>query len=130
MVVMWRRAETELNIGLALTLPLTSGTTLTVLLYLTGLNFLTIQKYLLSTFHVPGGASLVAQTVKNLPTMQETQFQSLGQEDSPGGGHGHSSILAWRIPWIGKPGGLQSMGSQRVGHDSATEQHRVVETIM
>ena len=116
MVVVWRRAETELNRGLALTLPLTSGTTLKVLLYLTGLNFLTIQKYL-CTFHVPGGASLVAQTVKNLPTMQETQFQSLGQEDSPGGGHGHSSILAWRIPWIGKPGGLQSMGSQRVGHD-------------
>ena len=117
MVVMWRRAETELNIGLALTLPLTSGMTLKVLLYLTGLNFLTIQKYLLSTFHMPGGASLVAQTVKNLLTMQETQFQSLGQEDSPGGGHGHSIILAWRIPWIRKPGRLQSMGSQRIGHD-------------
>ena len=72
MVVMWRRAETELNIGLALTLPLTSGMTLKVLLYLTGLNFLTIQKYLLSTFHMPDGASLVAQTVENPPAMQET----------------------------------------------------------
>ena len=56
--------------------------------------------------------------IKNLPAMQETQAGSLGQED-----HlekrmaAHSSILAWRIPWTEEPGGLQFMGSQRVGHD-------------
>ena len=51
--------------------------------------------------------------VKNLPAMQETQVQSLGQEDPLEKGMGtHSSILAWRIPWTEKPGGLQSRGSQ------------------
>ena len=55
---------------------------------------------------------------KNLPAVQETRVQSLGQEDPLEEGMAtHSSILAWRIPWIEKPGGLQSMGSQRVGHD-------------
>ena len=45
-------------------------------------------------------------------------LQSLGREDSRGGGHGnHSSVLAWRIPWTEELGGLQSMGSQRVRHD-------------
>ena len=65
-------------------------------------------------------SSLVAQLVKNLPTMQETQVQvhSLGQEDLLEKEMAtHFSILAWRIPWTEKPGGLQSMGSQRVGHD-------------
>ena len=58
-------------------------------------------------------ASLVAQTVKNLPAMQETQVQSLGQEDSlEKEMAAHSSILAWRIPWREEPGRLQSMGSQ------------------
>ena len=57
--------------------------------------------------------SLVAQTVKNLPAMQDTRVQSLGQEDSlQKGMANHSSILAWRIPWTEEPGGLQSMGSQ------------------
>ena len=62
--------------------------------------------------------SLVAQTVKCLPEMQETRVRSLGWEDllekemAP-----HSSTLAWKIPWMEEPGGLQSMGSQRVGHD-------------
>ena len=66
-------------------------------------------------------ASLVAQMVKNLPAMQETWAGSLGQEDSLEKGMAtHSSVLAWRIPWTGKPGVLQSMGSQRVGHDLAT----------
>ena len=60
------------------------------------------------------GASLVAQIVKNLPAMQETQAQSLGQEDPLAT---HSSILAWRIPWTEEPVELQSMGSQRIGHD-------------
>ena len=62
--------------------------------------------------------SLVAQMVKNLSAMQETRVQSLGQEDPLEKGMAtHSSILAWRIPWAEKPGGLQSMGSQRFGHD-------------
>ena len=52
------------------------------------------------------GASLVAQMVKNQPTMQETQVQSLGQEDSPGERNStHSIILAWRIPWTEEFGG-------------------------
>ena len=60
----------------------------------------------------------MAQTVKNLPAMQETQVLSLGQEDPMEKGMvTHSSILAWRIPWTEEPGGLLSMGSQRVGHD-------------
>ena len=63
-------------------------------------------------------ASLVAQTVKCLPVMLETQVQSLGWEDPLEKEMAtHSSILAWRIPWIEEPGKLQSTGSQRVGHD-------------
>ena len=63
-------------------------------------------------------AFLVTQMVKNLPTGQETQIRSLGQVDPlekrmPT----HFSILAWRIPWTEKPGGLQFLGLQRVGHD-------------
>ena len=62
-----------------------------------------------------GGASLLAQMVKNLPAMQETQVRSLGWEDPlEKEMAAHSSILAWRIPWTQEPGGLQSMGSQRV----------------
>ena len=57
--------------------------------------------------------SLVAQMVKNLPAMQETQVQSLGQENPLEKGMAtHSRILAWRIPWIEENGALQSMGSQ------------------
>ena len=56
--------------------------------------------------------------VKNLPALQETSVLSLGQEGPLEKGMAtHSSILAWRIPWTEKPGGLQSMGLQRVGHD-------------
>ena len=56
--------------------------------------------------------------VKNLPTMQETQVQSLGWEDPLKKDMAtHSSILVWRIPWTEEPGGLQSMGLQRVGHN-------------
>ena len=63
-------------------------------------------------------ASLVAQMVKNLPAMQETQVQCLGQKDPLEKGMvTHSSILAWKIPWTEEPGELQFMGSQRVGHD-------------
>ena len=64
------------------------------------------------------GASLVAQMVKNLPAMPETQVQSLALEDPLEKGMvAHSSILAWRIPRTEEPSGPQSMGSQRVGHD-------------
>ena len=60
---------------------------------------------------------LVDRVVKNLPTMQETWVQSLGQEDLlEKGMAAHSSVLAWRIPWTEEPGGLQSMGLQGVEH--------------
>ena len=60
----------------------------------------------------------MAQTVKNLPTMWETQVLSLGWEDPLEKGMAtYSSVLACRIPWTDEPGRLQSMGSQRVGHD-------------
>ena len=63
-------------------------------------------------------ASLVAQRVKRLPTMLETQVQSLGWEDPLEKAMAtHSSTLAWKILWTEKPGRLQSMGLQRVGHD-------------
>ena len=63
-------------------------------------------------------ASLVAQTVKNLPAIWETWVQSLGWEDPLEKEMAtHSSILAWRIPWTEEPGRLQSTGSQRIGHD-------------
>ena len=63
-------------------------------------------------------ASLVAQTVKHLSTMRETWVQSLGREDPLEKEMAiHSSILAWKIPWTEESGRLQSMGSQRVGHD-------------
>ena len=59
-------------------------------------------------------ASLVAETVKNLPAMQETWVQSLGWEDPLEEGMAtYSSILAWRIPWTEEPGGLQSMESKK-----------------
>ena len=74
-----------------------------------------MDEYIIITYHK---ASLVAQLVKNLPAVQETQFRSLGWEDplekemaTP------SSILAWKISWTEEPGGLQSMGLQRVRHD-------------
>ena len=63
-------------------------------------------------------ASLVAQMVKHLTTIWETQVQSLGQEDLLEKEMAtHSSIHAWKITWTEEPGRLQSMGSQRVGHD-------------
>ena len=56
--------------------------------------------------------------VKNLPPVQETRVQPLGREDPLEKGMAtHSSILAWRVSWTEKPGVLQSMGSQKVGHD-------------
>ena len=62
----------------------------------------------------------MTQMMKNLPTVQETWVQSLGQDDPVEEALAtRSSILAWRIPWT-EPGRLQSMGSQRVGHDGVT----------
>ena len=62
--------------------------------------------------------SLVTQTVKNLPAVQELQVQSLDWEDPLEEGMAtHSSILVWRIPWTEEPGRLQSIGLQRVRHD-------------
>ena len=73
----------------------------------------------------PPWTSLVAQLVKNLPAMRETQVWSLGWEDPLKKGKAtHSSILAWRIPWT-----VQSMGSQRVGHDWATFTHSLMNKI-
>ena len=69
-------------------------------------------------------ASAVAQSVKSLPAMRVTWVWSLGWEDPPEKEMAtHSRILAWRIPWTEEPGGLQSMGSQRVGHDWVTTFH-------
>ena len=60
----------------------------------------------------------MTQAVKNLPAIRETQIRSLGQEDPMEKGMAtHSSILAWTIPWTEESGGLQSMGSQRVGRN-------------
>ena len=62
--------------------------------------------------------SFIAQSVKNLPAVQQIRVQSLGQEDPLEKEKAtHFSVLACKIPWTEKPGGLQSMGSQRVGHD-------------
>ena len=70
----------------------------------------------------PGGSE-----VKNLPTMQETWVRSLGWEDPLEKGKAtHSSIFAWRIPWTEEPGRLQSMGSQRVGHDRRDLAHSTI----
>ena len=71
-------------------------------------------------------SSLVAQTVKCLPTMQEIQVQSLGREDLLEKEMAtHSSILAWEIPWTEEPGGLQSTGSLRMRHDLPTKQEQI-----
>ena len=76
---------------------------------------MTINKYWASILCM---TSLVAQTVKRLPAVRETRVQSLGREDLLEKEMvTHSSILAWEIPWTEKPGRLQSMGLQRIGHD-------------
>ena len=63
-------------------------------------------------------ASLVAQTVKNLPAVQDAQVRSLGGEDPlEKEMANHSTIPAWRIPWTEEPGGMPFLGSQKVGHD-------------
>ena len=74
----------------------------------------------LDNWHPRSWASLVAQTVKNPPAMQETWVWTLGREDPLEKGTSHSSILAWRIPWTKEPGRLMSMEWKRVRHDWAT----------
>ena len=79
---------------------------------------ITYSTYILTHLLFYTTSSLVAQTVKHLPTMWETWVQSLGHEDLLEKEMAtHSSILAWKIPWRGEPGRPQSMGSQRVVHD-------------
>ena len=64
----------------------------------------------------------MVQTIENLSARQEMQVLPLGQEDPLEKGKAtHSRILAWRIPWTEEPGGLQSVGSQRVGHGCVAE---------
>ena len=83
--------------------------------------FATWGLYIYIHVYVIYGTSLVAQRLKRLPGMQETQVRSLGWEDPLEKEMAtHSSTLAWRIPWRKEPGGLQSKGSQRVRHDWAT----------
>ena len=72
---------------------------------------------LFAVMYILFGASLVAQRVKRLPTLWETWVQTLGWEDPLEKEMAtHSSTLAWKISWMEEPGGLQSMGSQRVGY--------------
>ena len=76
------------------------------------------KKNLKHMIHTSTPCYLLAQMVKNLPAMQETQVQSVGREDPLKKGMAtHSNILDWRIPWSEEPGRLQSMKSQRVRHD-------------
>ena len=85
---------------------------------LEGWNFMLMLKFQYFGHLLHRGASLVAQRLKCLPAMWETWVRSLDQEDPLEKEMAtHSSILAWRIPWMEEPGGLQSMGSQRVRHD-------------
>ena len=86
-----------------------------------------IRKWIWSTWYTGGThgyywAFLVAQMVMNLPAVQETWARSLGWGEDPleKGMATNSSILAWEIPWTEEPGGLQSLGSPRVGHKWAT----------
>ena len=77
-----------------------------------------LKKVTFIIFYLHQEIPYVAQTVKSLPTMRETQVQSLGWEDVLEKEMAtHSSVLAWKIPWTEDPGRLQSLGSQRVGHD-------------
>ena len=81
------------------------------------LQMVTAAMKLKDTYSLEWG-SLVAQRLKRLPAMQETWVRSLGREDPLEKEMAtHSSVLAWRIPGAGEPGGLTSMGSHRIGHD-------------
>ena len=93
-----------------------SGVPLPSLTYIWAFIYIYIYTHTHTHTHIQ--ASLVAQTVNNLPSTKETWVQSLGQEDPPKKEMAtHSSVLAWRIPGMGEPGGLPSMGLHRVGHN-------------
>ena len=84
------------------------------------IKMLVTMKYLQFTkyFYIHALTSLVAQRLKRLPAMRETRVRFLGREDPLEKEMAiHSSTLAWKIPWTEEPDRLQSMGSQRVGHD-------------
>ena len=82
-----------------------------------GLYIQELCKYKIGNEREPGGVP-GGTVVKNPPAVQETRVQSLGREDPLEEGMAtHSSVLAWRIPGTEEPGGLQSMGSQRVGYN-------------
>ena len=86
------------------------------------MNYIPIDICILA--HLYLRASLVAQMVKNMPAMQETRILSLGWENPLKEGMApHPNSLAWRTPWTGEPGGLQSMESRRVRHDWTTFSH-------
>ena len=88
--------------------------TITVPVSVTG-HVVTARIY---NYLLPPWASLVTQMVKNLPAVQETQVKSLSWEDTLEKAMAtHSSILAWRIPWMEEPDGIQSMGLQRIRHN-------------
>ena len=95
---------------------MTTGKTIALTIWTSVSKVMTL---LFNTFYrFATGTSLVAQRIKHLPAMQDTQVQSLGWEDPLEKEMAtYSSILAWRIPWTEEPGGLQSTGSQRVRHD-------------
>ena len=79
------------------------------------ISFISTKVFTYSKICLQLGASLVAQMVKNLPAMQETQVQSLGWEDLLEKGMAtHSSILAWRIPWTEEPGGYSPWGNKEL----------------
>ena len=81
-------------------------------------KFISVDWSIFSALKMVSWASLVAQMVKSLPAVWEIQVRSLGKEDPLEEEMAtHSSTLAWKIPWIEEPGRLQSMRSQRVGHD-------------
>ena len=83
-------------------------------------SFCVVQGKVSTSFIDNMRASLVAQMVKNLPVMWETQIRSLHWEDPlEKEMANHANILAWRISWTEEPGGLESMGFHRVGHDWA-----------
>ena len=94
------------------------------MVFLVSILFISTLIFVISFLLTLGWAFLVAQMIKNLPTMQETQVGFLGWEDLLEKGMAtHSSILAWRIPWTEETGGLQSIGLQRVRHNWATTTH-------
>ena len=97
--------------------------------YIVYYNYLQLHSYMWLIMHkyIIQWSSLVAQTVKNLPAMQEAQVWSLGRENPLEKGMAtHYTILAWKIPWTEEPGGLQSMGLQRVRHNWANNTHVIL----